>query len=108
MPAAELREAVKALMGQAKDDLAELVSFQTVADPKQFPAVGHGIGVTTHEPPYMIEGEERRIEPGMCFSIEPGVYLPHRFGVRIEDIDVATEDGARRLDNTHREMRIVT
>ena len=70
--------------------------------------VGHGIGVTTHEPPYMIEGEERLIEPGMCFSIEPGVYLPHRFGVRIEDIVVATKDGARRLDNTHREMRIVT
>ncbi len=48
--------------------------------------VGHGIGVTTQEPPYMIEGEERLIEPGMCFSIEPGVYLPHRFGVRIEDV----------------------
>ena len=44
----------------------------------------------------------------MCFSIEPGVYLPHRFGVRIEDIVVATEDGGRRLNNTHREMRIVT
>jgi len=69
--------------------------------------VGHGIGVTTHEPPYMVEGEERLIEPGMCFSIEPGVYLPRRFGVRIEDIVVATEDGGRRLNNTHREMRIV-
>ena len=69
--------------------------------------VGHGIGVTTHEPPYMVEGEERLIEPGMCFSIEPGVYLPQRFGVRIEDIVVATEDGGRRLNNTHREMRIV-
>jgi Xaa-Pro aminopeptidase len=69
--------------------------------------VGHGIGVTTHEPPYMVEGEERLIEPGMCFSIEPGIYLPQRFGVRIEDIVVATEDGGRRLNNTHREMRIV-
>ena len=70
--------------------------------------VGHGIGVTTHEPPYMVEGEEHLIEPGMCFSIEPGIYLPQRFGVRIEDIVVATEDGGRRLNNTHREMRIVT
>ena len=70
--------------------------------------VGHGIGLTTHEPPYMVEGEERLIEPGMCFSIEPGIYLPQRFGVRIEDIVVATEDGGRRLNNTHREMRIVT
>jgi D-alanyl-D-alanine dipeptidase len=69
--------------------------------------VGHGIGLTTHEPPYMIEGETHPIQPGMCFSIEPGVYLPGRFGVRIEDIVVATEDGGRRLNNTPHEMRIV-
>jgi len=69
--------------------------------------VGHGIGLTTHEPPYMIEGETRPIEPGMCFSIEPGIYLQGRFGVRIEDIVVATEDGARRLNTTSRELRIV-
>jgi Xaa-Pro aminopeptidase len=70
--------------------------------------VGHGIGLTTHEPPYMVEGEEHLIEPGMCFSIEPGIYLPGKFGVRIEDIVVATEDGGRRLNNTNREMRIVS
>jgi D-alanyl-D-alanine dipeptidase len=69
--------------------------------------VGHGIGLTTHEPPYMIEGEKRLMEPGMCFSIEPGIYLPDRFGVRIEDIVTVTEDGGRRLNNTSREMRIV-
>ncbi|GGV30627.1 dipeptidase [Streptomyces griseoflavus] len=65
---------------------------------------GHGIGVTTHEPPYMIEGEEQPLVPGMCFSVEPGVYLPGRFGVRIEDIVTVTEDGGRRLNNTVREM----
>jgi Xaa-Pro aminopeptidase len=70
--------------------------------------VGHGIGITVHEPPYMIEGETRPLEPGMCFSIEPGVYLPGRFGVRIEDIVVVTEDGGRRLNNTERELRIVS
>jgi Xaa-Pro aminopeptidase len=70
--------------------------------------VGHGIGLTTHEPPYMVEGEARPIEPGMCFSVEPGIYLPDRFGVRIEDIVVATEDGARRLNNTSRELHIVS
>jgi Xaa-Pro aminopeptidase len=70
--------------------------------------VGHGIGLTTHEPPYMIEGEERLMEPGMCFSIEPGIYLPDRFGVRIEDIVTVTEGGGRRLNNTSREMRIVS
>ncbi|MFF7391052.1 M24 family metallopeptidase [Streptomyces scabiei] len=68
---------------------------------------GHGIGVTTHEPPYMIEGEERPLVPGMCFSVEPGVYLPGRFGVRIEDIVTVTEDGGRRLNTTSREMAVV-
>ncbi|MCF3120089.1 aminopeptidase P family protein [Streptomyces arenae] len=68
---------------------------------------GHGIGVTTHEPPYMIEGEERPLVPGMCFSVEPGIYLPGRFGVRIEDIVTVTEDGGRRLNTTAREMAIV-
>jgi Xaa-Pro aminopeptidase len=68
---------------------------------------GHGIGLTTHEPPYMVEGETQRLEPGMCFSIEPGIYLAGRFGVRIEDIVTVTEDGGRRLNNTSREIRIV-
>ncbi|POX52271.1 aminopeptidase P family protein [Streptomyces sp. Ru72] len=68
---------------------------------------GHGIGVTTHEPPYMIEGEEQQLVPGMCFSVEPGVYLPGRFGVRIEDIVTVTDDGGRRLNNTPREMAMV-
>ncbi|MGV9449927.1 aminopeptidase P family protein [Streptomyces sp. NPDC003635] len=68
---------------------------------------GHGIGVTTHEPPYLVAGEELPLVPGMCFSIEPGVYLPGRFGVRIEDIVTCTEDGGRRLNNTAREMALV-
>ncbi|MEU6085391.1 aminopeptidase P family protein [Streptomyces sp. NPDC047085] len=68
---------------------------------------GHGIGVTTHEPPYMIEGEEQPLVPGMCFSVEPGIYLPGRFGVRIEDIVTVTEDGGRRFNDTTREMVIV-
>ncbi|MHB9758137.1 aminopeptidase P family protein [Streptomyces sp. BYX5S] len=68
---------------------------------------GHGIGVTTHEPPYMIEGEKQELVPGMCFSVEPGIYLPGRFGVRVEDIVTVTEDGGRRLNATAREMAIV-
>ncbi|MFI1850320.1 M24 family metallopeptidase [Streptomyces sp. NPDC020480] len=68
---------------------------------------GHGIGVTTHEPPYMTEGEQLPLVPGMCFSIEPGIYLPGRFGVRIEDIVTCTETGGRRLNNTARELRVV-
>jgi D-alanyl-D-alanine dipeptidase len=69
--------------------------------------VGHGIGLTTHEPPYMVEGETQLLHPGMCFSIEPGIYLPGRFGVRIEDIVTVVPDGGRRLNQTSHEMRIV-
>ena len=68
---------------------------------------GHGIGVTTHEPPYMIEGEEQPLVPGMCFSVEPGVYLSGNFGVRIEDIVAVTEDGGRRLNATDRVLNLV-
>ncbi|MGW6129904.1 aminopeptidase P family protein [Cellulomonas sp. NPDC055163] len=68
---------------------------------------GHGIGVTTHEPPYMIEGEELPLVPGMCFSVEPGVYLAGRFGVRIEDIVTVTQDGGRRLNDSARDLRVV-
>jgi Xaa-Pro aminopeptidase len=62
--------------------------------PSELERLGHGIGLTTHEPPYMVEGETHPIEPGTCFSIEPGVYLPGRFGVRIEDILLATRTAA--------------
>ncbi len=68
---------------------------------------GHGIGTTTHEPPYMIEGEEQPLVPGMCFSVEPGIYLPDEFGVRIEDIVTVTDSGGSRLNNTERDLRMV-
>jgi D-alanyl-D-alanine dipeptidase len=68
---------------------------------------GHGIGVTTHEPPYMVEGEEQPLRPGMCFSIEPGIYLAGRFGVRIEDIVTVTDSGGERFNNTDHALRIV-
>jgi Xaa-Pro aminopeptidase len=68
---------------------------------------GHGIGVTTHEPPYMVEGEEQPMVPGMCFSVEPGIYLSGSFGVRIEDIVTVTENAGRRLNNTDRHLQLV-
>ena len=69
---------------------------------------GHGIGLTTHEPPYIVEGEKHDLEPGMCFSIEPGIYLAGRFGVRIEDIVTVTDSGGRRLNDTTREICYVS
>jgi Xaa-Pro aminopeptidase len=69
---------------------------------------GHGIGLTTHEPPYMVEGEQQPLVPGMCFSIEPGIYLPGRFGVRIEDIVTVTGDGGLRFNSTPHDLALVT
>ena len=63
--------------------------------------------VETHEQPYIVEGSTQPLEPGMCFSIEPGIYLSGRFGVRIEDIVAVTTDGGRRLNNTDRHLRVV-
>lgn len=68
---------------------------------------GHGIGLETHEEPYIVEGNERVLEPGMAFSIEPGIYVSGRHGARIEDIVVTTTDGIERLNTTTRELRVV-
>ena len=57
---------------------------------------GHGIGLDGHEHPYLVRGNREMLEPGMAFSIEPGIYLPGRFGVRIEDIAVIDADGSAR------------
>ncbi len=68
---------------------------------------GHGIGLEVHEPPYIVEGNEEILREGMCFSIEPGVYLDGRFGVRIEDIVTVAADGALRLNRSTRELQLV-
>lgn len=68
---------------------------------------GHGIGLEVHEPPYLVEGDHTILAPGMTFSVEPGVYLEGRFGIRIEDIVVVTEDGVERLNRSTRDLRVV-
>jgi Xaa-Pro aminopeptidase len=65
---------------------------------------GHGIGLDTHEAPYVVAGNDLPLEPGMAFSVEPGIYLPGRYGARIEDIVVCTDDGVRNLNNGPREL----
>ena len=68
---------------------------------------GHGIGLEVHEPPYIMEGNETRLRAGMTFSVEPGVYLPGAYGVRIEDIVAVTSDGVERFNRSDRALRVV-
>ena len=68
---------------------------------------GHGIGLDTHEEPYIVAGNTTVLEPGMAFSIEPGIYLTRRHGARIEDIVVITEDGSERLNQRPRELAVL-
>jgi Xaa-Pro aminopeptidase len=68
---------------------------------------GHGIGLEVHEEPYIVAGNARVLEPGMAFSIEPGIYVRGRHGARIEDIVVVTEDGAQRLNLTPRALLVL-
>lgn len=68
---------------------------------------GHGIGMEGHEEPYMRGDNMQLLEPGMAFTVEPGIYLPNRNGVRIEDNVVITETGADVLSDMPREIRVV-
>lgn len=69
--------------------------------------VGHGLGLEIHEEPYLVEGNAMPMQVGMVFSDEPGIYIPGRFGVRIEDAVVCEETGGRRMNLSTHELFIL-
>ncbi|MEV6231518.1 Xaa-Pro peptidase family protein [Saccharopolyspora shandongensis] len=68
---------------------------------------GHGIGLDVHEEPYIVAGNATPLEPGIAFSVEPGIYLPGRWGARIEDIVIVTEDGVESVNNQPHELVVL-
>ena len=66
--------------------------------------LGHGIGMDVHEFPSIMEGNDMVIEEGMCFSVEPGIYIPGKVGVRIEDCGVVTKDGFDLFTSTSKDL----
>ncbi len=68
---------------------------------------GHGLGMEGHEAPYMRADNQRILEEGMAYTVEPGIYLPNRNGVRVEDDMIITKDGAESLTTLPREIRVL-
>ena len=69
--------------------------------------LGHGIGTTVHEFPSLVSGNDLVIEEGMCFSIEPGIYIPEKVGVRIEDCLYVTKNGCELFTKTSKDLLII-
>jgi Xaa-Pro aminopeptidase len=68
---------------------------------------GHGIGIEEHEDPYLVSGNRTTLQPGHAFSVEPGIYLPRRFGMRLEDIVVVGPDGPEALNTVDHGLAVV-
>ncbi|MCF8566046.1 Xaa-Pro peptidase family protein [Alicyclobacillus tolerans] len=68
---------------------------------------GHGVGLEIHEAPFVVAGNDEVLAPGMVMSVEPGIYLPGKFGVRIEDLVIIEENGARSLNKAPKELKDV-
>jgi len=68
---------------------------------------GHGMGVEIHETPYITSSSQTVLEEGMVFSIEPGIYLPGQFGLRLEDIVILRSDGAEIFSELPRDLKMI-
>lgn len=95
LAAGEVDRAAREVIGQA--GFGEFFTHRT----------GHGLGMEAHETPYIFAANTEKLEPGMTYTVEPGIYLPNKGGVRIEDNVLVTQDGAVSLSDFPRELTIL-
>ena len=101
-------EAVKAGVGGAEADSVAREIISEGGHGEHFGhGLGHGVGLEVHEAPRLGQRSEDVLEQGDVVTVEPGVYVPNRFGIRIEDLVFVTEDGARNLSSLPKELRVV-
>jgi len=104
-------EAISAVRPGCPAESIDAVAREVITDggygPQFMHRVGHGIGLEGHEDPYLVAGNAEPLRAGMAFSIEPGIYLEGRYGVRIEDIVICGEAGPIVLNESSRDLRIV-
>jgi Xaa-Pro aminopeptidase len=69
--------------------------------------LGHGIGMDVHEPPFLTTGDTTVLRPGMCFTVEPSIFIPHQLGCRVEDVVVVGADGGEALTSGYQQLLVV-
>lgn len=106
----QARVAMKAgsITGEAANIVAREVIQESGYGPHFFHRLGHGIGLDVHEPCYLSEGDNTTLEAGMTFTIEPSIFIPDRFGARIEDVFVVTDQGAEPLNQYPRHLQVIS
>lgn len=103
--------AVEAATSGTPAEAVDQAARKTIADggygDRFIHRTGHGIGLEVHEEPYIVQGNRRPLENGMTFSVEPGIYLAGRFGVRIENIVYMHSGKAKRFDEYTRDLQVI-